>query len=735
MSLSESHPMLAKELHPSKNGELTSVTLTKGSHKKVWWICSKGHEWDAEVASRAGGKQGCPLCSNQRIVPGINDFPTTRPDLVESWNKDRNRKIEPTSLSAGSTRVKVWWICSKGHEWETSVAKRSSGQGCPICAGTTVQQGKNDLGSLNPSLISQWDFKKNKLDPKTVSSGSSKKAWWICDKEHSWEAAIHTRSKGSGCPVCSNLKILPGFNDLESASPEVASLWHPTKNGNLMPSQVGANSPRKVWWRCVRGHDTKVAIHSRVNGSSCGVCLNQIIQRGVNDLATTHPHLWLSIDFERSGLDKTAVLGAGSKKKIWWKCEEGHTWLTPIQKRSHGAGCAVCQNRVTVAGQNDLGTTHPLLAQEWDSSKNSVRVVDINSANPGKFWWICSKGHSFAMSPLLRRRGVGCSICANKKVAIGVNDLVTTHPLLAAEWDDKRNGSVRPSDVVSGSAKKAWWVCPQGHSYQARLYSRMNGSGCQFCQGNALWSGFNDLEILFPELSSEFDLEKNSPLTPATVLGGGVTKMWWVCPESHSYQSSISKRLSGRGCPVCSNRKIVPGINDLATTNPALAAEWHPSMNGKLKSSSISSGSGKKAWWLCKSGHEWEANISSRSQGIGCPSCAEYGFSSAAPGVIYFIHNNEHMARKVGIMNTSSGRLAYFLSHGWHLIYRKEAPTGSKVREVESAFFNWIRNDLKIPEFLGKEEMGSRGGGTETFAMGAPLDEEVIAFIRKNMET
>lgn len=59
----------------------------------------------------------------------------------------------------------------------------------------------------------------------------------------------------------------------------------------------------------------------------------------------------------------------------------------------------------------------------------------------------------------------------------------------------------------------------------------------------------------------------------------------------------------------------------MAVQNPDLAKEWHPSKNGLLIPNQVTPGSGKKVWWLCERGHEWEARVTDRSNGTGCPYC------------------------------------------------------------------------------------------------------------------
>ena len=51
-------------------------------------------------------------------------------------------------------------------------------------------------------------------------------------------------------------------------------------------------------------------------------------------------------------------------------------------------------------------------------------------------------------------------------------DLTVTDPQLAAEWDYSRNGSLTPEDVTRGSEEKTWWVCEEGHHYEAAVFSR-----------------------------------------------------------------------------------------------------------------------------------------------------------------------------------------------------------------------------------------------------------------------
>ena len=65
---STSYPHLVKEWHPTKNGELTPNDFTFGSHKKVWWLCPKGHSYNSVIKNRTLNKSGCPYCAGKKTL-------------------------------------------------------------------------------------------------------------------------------------------------------------------------------------------------------------------------------------------------------------------------------------------------------------------------------------------------------------------------------------------------------------------------------------------------------------------------------------------------------------------------------------------------------------------------------------------------------------------------------------------------------------------------------------------
>ena len=199
------------------------------------------------------------------------------------------------------------------------------------------------------------------------------------------------------------------------------------------------------------------------------------------------------------------------------------------------------------------------------------------------------------------------------------NSLTNAYPQLAQEWHSIKNGSLTPDNVKPHSRKKVWWLCIKGHEWQATINSRSHGANCPYCLNKKVCKD-NSLATLNPELAKEWHPKKNGKLTPKDVLPGSGKKVWWLCEKKHEWQAIINNRNQGKKCPYCTNKKVGKD-NCLATLNPDLAKEWHPTKNRYLHPENVTCGSMKKVWWLCQNGHEWQSVIYSRKVS-NCPICA-----------------------------------------------------------------------------------------------------------------
>ncbi len=284
---------------------------------------------------------------------------------------------------------------------------------------------------------------------------------------------------------------------------------------------------------------------------------------------------------------------------------------------------------------NNLLKDNKELMKEYNYVKN--KNFDLDSITLGmdkKIWWICNKGHEWDDSPGHRSKGRKCPICSNFRVLKGYNDLATTNPELAKEWNYKKNYPLKPEEVIAGSSKKVWWICKKGHEWEVSLSHRKKGSGCPYCSNQKVLAGYNDLVTTNPELAKEWNYEKNYPITPDQVVAGSNKKVWWVCEKGHEWKQAPNIRTTGCGCPYCAGQKILVGFNDLATTNPRLAKEWNYEKN-KFGPESVMEHSNKKVWWKCDKEHEWQADINSRGSGSNCPICSKELKTSFPEKTIY----------------------------------------------------------------------------------------------------
>ena len=177
--------------------------MKENSNKRVWWKCDKGHESEATISSLTRGSR-CPYCSGNKLLKGYNDLATINPNLAKEWNYKKNGDITPNDVTSCCGK-KVWWKCNKGHEWEAKISNRAIlKRGCPYCSNQKVLVGYNDLASNCPSILSEWNYKKNKdILPTDITLYSNKKVWWKCSKcGNEYQNYICSKTRGTGCPKC-----------------------------------------------------------------------------------------------------------------------------------------------------------------------------------------------------------------------------------------------------------------------------------------------------------------------------------------------------------------------------------------------------------------------------------------------------------------------------------------------------------------------------------------------------
>ena len=367
-----------------------------------------------------------------------------------------------------------------------------------------------------PELIKEWHYKKNlNVNINNISRGTNLKVWWICKKEHEYISGVYNRTTiKTGCPYCANQKISK-TNNLKFRYPEIIEEWNFKKNKDLLPQNIFPNTNKKVWWKCKKNsHEWQAAPNSRISGEkNCPYCSNQKVGKD-NNLNFLFTKLATEWHPTKNGKLKPQNVIAGSNKKVWWNCQNGHGYQSSVGSRSkRKTGCPYCSNK-KVGKDNNLKFLFPKLATEWHPVKNGkLKPQNVVAGGDKKYWWICQKRHEWKVSTYQRISGTNCPYCSNRKVGKN-NNLKFLFPEIEKEWHPNKNIPLNSNEVVYGSNKKVWWKCQNGHEWKTSVVARTGEkkTGCPFCSKSTSKPEiriFSELQYLFKNVISREKIYKN----------------------------------------------------------------------------------------------------------------------------------------------------------------------------------------------------------------------------------
>ncbi|MFQ6817457.1 MAG: zinc-ribbon domain-containing protein [Blautia sp.] len=268
---------------------------------------------------------------------------------------------------------------------------------------------------------------------------------------------------------------------MESRKKILEKEWSP-KNENPFNAYT-SGSHFKAWWKCAKGHEWQAVIKSRYSGCNCPYCCSRLAWPGENDLKTLYPTIAAEWDQEKNGTLTPEHVTPRSNKAVWWVCAHGHKWKATVDKRVSGKGCPYCNHKLASA-ENNFAVIFPEKLKLWDWDMNSASPYELLPHSNKIVWWVCKQGHHWStqVNHMVRRKTPGCPYCSGKRVIQGLTDLESTDPVIAAEWNYKRN-ILAPAEVSRFSHKKVYWICSEGHSYKAQIANRVNGRDCPICSG------------------------------------------------------------------------------------------------------------------------------------------------------------------------------------------------------------------------------------------------------------
>ncbi len=628
-------PDVAAEWDYDNNKDKTPAEFTIGSKEKVWWKCKVcGYQWQATINNRVNKQSGCPKCKkyNRTSFPEQAIFYYLHkifPDAENSYAKFGDKSSMELDVYVPELRAGVEYDGAAWHDNEK--ARGRDRQKYLECQKHgimlyRVSEFNREIGRDCDALILRRERTDNGLNS-AIQELLKKLADRDLDIDVERDRAVIMKQY---ITYIANKSIAIKY-------PSDAIYWDIEMNKGLTPEMVNATSNVDYWWRCDLGHHYKAAPVNRLGtGNGCPYCSGKRVLEGFNDLQTKYPQIAKEWDYELNAPLLPTQVTSGMQKRVWWRCEKGHSYQYTILNRVYvRIACPYCSGHEIMEGFNDLATTNPEILKEWDYEKNvEFSPQKISKTSIQKVWWKCKKGHSWRVTVYSRVMGTGCPYCSNRYAMSGYNDLLTKCPEMAKEWDYEKNGELRPECVVAGSGQKVWWKCSNGHSWNATVASRVTrNSGCPYCANQKFKSEYNDIKTMYPELAKEWNVEKNNGVLPENVIAGGTKKVWWHCSKGHEWQAALYSRISGRGCPYCSNKKLLSGYNDFATVYPEFVHEWNYEKNGELKPDSISCGSVTKIWWKCSKGHEWYESPNQRRRSDGSFSqCIYCAGKKAIPG-------------------------------------------------------------------------------------------------------
>lgn len=314
----------------------------------------------------------------------------------------------------------------------------------------------------------------------------------ICDHGHQFPATrvkpfAPASTKSPRCPICHGNRFLPGYNDLLTMRPDIACEFDEARNGGLTAADISpGNSDVEYFWLCPpKQHSYPATASNRTSANSkCPVCLNRLIQSGINDLATTHPEVVSEIHPSWLAKGVATSEGAGSRAIIDWACADGHTYTMAICDRVKRAGCPQCLTGLKHQGDYRLAQSHPGLSRQWHPSLNGkLTPADFSAGSNHEAFWVCMHGHPPFNQRIDRRTGddYKCPLCSNRRVASGINDMGTTAPLMATEFQSDQNAPTDISRAFAGT-KPYWWKCiAHGHILRQSGAHRLLSRGCPKC--------------------------------------------------------------------------------------------------------------------------------------------------------------------------------------------------------------------------------------------------------------
>ena len=581
-------------------------------------------------------------------------FKDALPHLMSEWDYEKN-VVSPADISCKS-KIAIWFTCSKGHSFRSSPVMRYKGTQCKKCGAAeraVMRRGKASIVKEYPEIFKDWDYSKNKIEPKDVSKTDKGSFWWTCQKNHSYRVRLYSRIRSGGCKVCNvparvdelRKNLVKEKGSFADSQPELLSEWNHDKN-SIKPNEVTKKSSVKVWFKCSENHEWMSTPKRRSNGNGCPKCYQEsdkgrlirkhkLADKGIN-LSEAHPELAKEWDYEKNREQPTAY-SSGSNELVGWKCNFGHSWKATIYNRTGNlSGCPYCKSSTSKLEVFILTEMRGLFKEvKWRHKikgyECDIYIPEISTGIEvdGGYWHDDKIERDKLKFEVFKKQGVRLLRVRDDSLPIIEGEVVLYNK--KSQYVDLSCAVVtlimgdNTNAVFSNYIKNQIQI---GEKEYKKILSLLPAP-----------TKDTSLAELNEELSKEWDFVKNAPLTPYMFTANSEKKVFWICGDRHSWEASIKNRNKRKsGCPHCYKvnageigRKALfkkSGIS-FGSKFPELLKEWNYDLNDRSPFE-LSPGSQIKAHWECKKGHKWQTSLGSRSRGHDCPFCFELSRSKKA---------------------------------------------------------------------------------------------------------
>lgn len=629
-----------------------------------------------------GGWEDLSHHRNNRAIYAVD----VSPEFMKWWDSEKNPGIDPTMITVGANQCYNFTCpeCGETIARKPPVFLRKQADGtylpvaCQKCHPTKSSL-KVLLIDAVPDIEQHWDYELNSnIDLKNLGASSGVKVWTRCpicgtsvkrNVRFTWEKD----EKGIGhvihCRICGKRKQ---DNTLVSLCPDILKYWVAEKNTHT-PDYYTISSSKKITVRCPECGDMLTrpvcdSVEKDPDGKyyvcACISCARTVKQSRawrlkVKLLVEQYPDVkryWIN-EMNQCSLDELLIT---STEKIYVRCpscgDPLYRRCVNSFKRIDGVWtvvkcqkCAIQENSIVNAEMNPISNLYPEIVDWWDYARNVRTPENVSYGSKIIAAFRCPECHKPFKRPVKNfislheggvYRPVGCPECGYYPKENPVDNIAVLCPEIRDWWNYEKNAPHIPEEFTKGAQFEAYLTCPDCgmelytgiHSLVAtdetgQLYIRHQGK----CRKYRAMASSNNLLANYPEVAEWWDYEKNAPNLPEYFTTGSSFEAYFRCREcgfeSHRRITDAFVLIDGTpslfSYPICADKKVLAGVNDLLTTDPDLAQEWSP--NNDRFVTEVRKSFVANAKWICPTCNgEYTEQISERSVGDdACPYCRD----------------------------------------------------------------------------------------------------------------